>query len=518
MMRSMFSGVSGLKNHQIRMDVIGNNIANVNTVGYKGSRVTFQDTLNQTLRGVSAPQGGRGGLNAVQIGLGVALTSIDVIHTQGNLQNTGNVTDLAIQGEGFFILGDGVREFYTRAGQFTLEKNGSLVNPSNGLLAQGWLANPDGTIDTSGPITGIVLPIGRSIDPIVTTDIDFRYNLNSETNGKLTYAPNPQTVTDADGNNMRLTFVFEPTDNFNEWTWKATVGEGTIASGSATGTIRMNSDGTVAAVTQDGGGSSFEILANGGTTPVTITLPTVGAANGGAFTTSTGGSFNGNYTPPEQPITTARVIDSLGASHLIYTKFSKVDNNQWNWTATDQTGNTVYGSGTIVFDSKGRVTTAAGSSISFTPPGADPISILPNLDQLTQYASDTTISANANGYPMGELESYNIDSNGCIIGVFSNGLTQVLAQVAIATFNNPSGLVRYGDTMFMESSNSGVPQIGAAGTGNKGEITPGALEMSNVDLSQEFTDMIVTQRGFQANSRIITTSDEMLQELVNLKR
>ena len=134
MMRSMFAGVSGLRNHQIKMDVIGNNIANVNTVCYKSGRVTFQDSLNQILRGASAPQSGRGGINALQVGLGVNIASIDVLHTQGNLQNTGKISDVAIQGDGFFILGDGDSQFFTRAGNLSLEADGRLVYPSNGLM------------------------------------------------------------------------------------------------------------------------------------------------------------------------------------------------------------------------------------------------------------------------------------------------------------------------------------------------------------------------------------------------
>lgn len=520
MMRSMFAGVSGLRNHQIRMDVIGNNIANVNTVGFKGSRVTFQDTLNQILRGASAPQSGRGGTNALQIGLGVSLASIDVIHSQGNLQNTGKVTDLAIQGDGFFIIGDGSNEYYTRAGMFTVERDGRLVHPANGLTVQGWMGR-NGTVDTTGPLSSISLPIGQTLPPITSSTINYMYNLDSRNNGALTFVPNPQTVTDADGNSGRMTFVFEPTDNFNEWTYSVEVTGGTVTTGTASGTIRMNSDGTVANIT----GNDFQITLDGGTTPIFVQAPNNGDADGGNFTafsnaamTTQVAQFGGSYTAPEQPTTTSRVVDSLGNIHTVYTRFSKTSNNNWNWQATNEAGDTIYGSGTISFDTWGRVTTATGGPITFTPPGADTVSILPELNAMTQYAFETSASSSADGYPMGELESFNINKSGQIVGVFSNGLTQVLAQVALASFNNPAGLTRSGDTMFAESGNSGTAQIGAAGVGGKGEITPGALEMSNIDLSQEFTDMIVTQRGFQANSRIITTSDEMLQELVNLKR
>jgi flagellar hook protein FlgE len=512
MMRSMFAGVSGLRNHQIRMDVIGNNIANVNTAGYKGGRATFQDTLNQVLRGASAPQAGRGGMNALQVGLGVSIASIDIIHTQGNLQNTGKVTDLALQGDGFFIVGDGSQNFYTRAGMFALERDGRLVHPSNGLTLQGWMADQSGYINTTSPIMDIHLPIGQTLAPIVTDTAEYMYNLNSNTNGLINYNPNPQTITDSDGNSGRITFVFEPTGNFNEWTWEAVVTGGSIVSGGS-GAITMNSDGTVQAIT----GSDFDIDL-GGASPINVTIPNVGDANGGAFiaTGGTTSTFSGNYTAPEDGTTTSRVVDSLGNVHTVYTRFSKTSNNNWEWEATLE-GVTV-GSGSLVFDSAGRLTAATGGPIAFDPPGAATVNVFPDFEALTQYSGATSVTSAANGYAMGTLESFNINKTGQIIGVFSNGLTQALGQVAIANFNNPPGLIRVGDTMFSESGNSGVPMVGAAGRGGRGEITPGTLEMSNVDLAQEFTDMIVTQRGFQANSRIITTSDEMLQELVNLKR
>lgn len=628
MMRSMFSGVAGLKAHQVRMDTIGNNIANVNTVGYKGSRVTFQDTLNQTLRLASGAQSGRGGVNPEQVGLGVSLASIDVLQTQGNLQNTGKVTDLAIQGDGFFVVSDGTRQFYTRAGAFTLETSGKLVYPSNGMVVQGWMAN-NGAIDNTAQVTDVTLPVGQTIAPITTANVSFKYNLNSQDNGTISLGPNPQTVVDNAGNSMRTTFVLTPTGNFNEWNWSATVANGTITSGTGTGVLRMNSDGTVAAMT----GGDFQITSStAGGQPVTVTLPlagtnpnittvqgtattitgtyaagapptltypdttvtdsagntatlhyaTVATGNPGEFTwtasavggtgtmggtltgtitvnTATGAvvsntnttpftitptngrairitppvvgatdaltvarvggeTFTGTYTAPTNPSVTSRVIDSLGGSHTVYTTLTKTANNSWDWTAKDETGTATYGTGSLTFDSSGTLSSSIGGPILLTPPGASAISITPNFDNLTQYASETTIASSSDGYPMGQLESFNIDNTGKIIGVFSNGLTQTLAQVAMASFRNPAGLTRSGDTMFSQSNNSGLAQVGAAATNGRGQITPGALEMSNVDLSQEFTDMITTERGFQANSKIITTSDEMLQDLVNLKR
>lgn len=410
MMRSMFAGVSGLRNHQVRMDVIGNNIANVNTVGYKTSRVTFADALSQTLRGATAPQGNRGGINPQQVGLGVTLSSIDVLHTPGNLQTTGVNTDLAIQGNGFFILGDGPQRYYTRAGNFNMDTSGRLVY-SNGLQLLGWMADSNGTIVTGGEPTGITLPIGTTIDPRATSELNLTGNLNSS----------------------------------------AAVGE----------------------------------------------------------------TFTRNI----------QVYDSLGNPHTIQIVFTKTAVGQWSWEAQDSTGNPIPpatpATGTLTFDSTGHLTAGSPGLIPnwSTGTGADDLNITIDFSAITQlHADESTMAYQQNGYRMGYLDSYRIDSSGTVIGIFTNGLTKNVAQIAIATFTNPAGLEKLGETMFRTSSNSGEAQINISGVGGAGRITPGALEMSNVDLSQEFTDMIVTQRGFQANSRIITTSDEMLQELVNLKR
>ncbi len=406
----MFAGVSGLRNHQIRMDVIGNNIANVNTVGYKTSRVTFQDALSQSLKGATAPQNNRGGINPQQVGLGVTLSSIDVIHTAGNLQTTGVNTDLALQGNGFFIVGEGAQNYYTRAGNFSMDTSGRLVY-SNGLQLQGWMADA-GEINTNGKIEGIKLPINSTIAP------------------------------------------------------------------QATGGVGI-----------DG------IILNGNLQPSTTAIPT---------------EFTRNV----------QVFDSLGHSHVLEIRFNETSSNNWKWEAFDPS-KTSIGTGDIVFNAEGKFDSVTANTIGGWNPGtgANALDITINFENLTQYAADeSSVAYEQNGYPMGYLQSFKIDSAGKIIGVFTNGLTEDIAQVAVATFSNAGGLEKLGETMFRESSNSGSAQINPSGVGGSGKITPGTLEMSNVDLSQEFTDMIVTQRGFQANSRIITTSDEMLQELVNLKR
>lgn len=424
MMRSMFSGVSGLRNHQTRMDVIGNNIANVNTVGYKRSRVTFQDMLSQNIRGASAPQGGKGGSNPQQIGLGMSVGSISTVWTPGASESTGYATDMMLNGDGFFIVGTGNMKYYTRAGNFDFDELGNLINPA-GMLVQGWMVDEDGNIDTTQPVSGISIPKGQAIEPKATTKADYKSNLNS----------------------------------------------------------------------------SSEI---GDTFPVTL-----------------------------------EVNDSLGNPYTINLNFTKTAANTWELAVPlDDDGNPVYpkgitgidfGSGSeIQFDDQGKyLSPDADSPITVEIDYDDDLEI-GNVDnqtvtldfsKLTQYNSESNVEMKSqDGNSSGILSGYTVDSSGVVTGTFSNGQTKKLAQVAVANFNNPAGLVKQGGNLYAVSNNSGQPQIGAAGTGGRGEISSSNLEMSNVDLSQEFTDMIITQRGFQANSRIITVSDEMLQELVNLKR
>lgn len=530
MMRSMYSGVSGLRNHQIRMDAIGNNIANVNTTGYKASRVSFQDALNQTFRGAAAPaaDGSRGGINAMQIGLGMNIASVDVLHTQGNLQNTGKMTDCAIQGDGFFILSDGRQEWYTRAGNFNMDENGSLVNPSNGLYVRGWMADTAGVINTTTPVANIRLPIGQIISPRATTEIEFGGLLHPDINGELTYPD--MTVDDGAGGTATIQFEVTPdnTDFYSYTVTATTTSANTVLTGVTTWNVTI--DPVTNQVITPAVGTQFTVTIDAGLAQ-TIEVPSAGAANGGSFinTTTPGKPADAVFHPVQPLVNTTKVYDSLGNPHTITTTFTKVGINTWNWVAVNDKGLPMANSnGTLNFDSVGRLTSGAPPAMTFTPTGANMLSINLDFSDIRQvaeealdedYVSPTEITSPfQDGYPAGTLQGFTIDKLGIITGVFSNGQNQNLGQIAIANFTNPGGLIRTGDTMFQESNNSGPAQVGAAGRNGRGLITPGSVEMSNVDLSEQFTDMIVTERGFQSNSRIITTSDEMLQELLSLKR
>ncbi len=408
MMRSMFSGVSGLRSHQSMMDVVGNNIANVNTVGFKKPQVTFQEALNQTLRGPGGPGDGRGGSNPIQIGLGVRLASIDGIFTQGASQVTGRPTDLAISGEGFFILEmDGAR-VYSRAGSFGWDQSGNLVAPG-GFRVQGWVADGQGAINTQTAVSGIKLPLSQVIEPAQTGQVQLGGNL--------------------------------PVD----------------------------------------------------------------AAIGAVHRTS---------------IVT---YDSLGGTHELIVEFEKTAANTWSVTGSMNGTAVTLAPATVTFDTSGNLTSAGTLAVSgYTPPGAEPIAIDVVLDgaaKLVQFGGPGTAeSYDQDGNAIGFLTNFSIADNGAITAQFSNGQTKVMGMIATASFNNPAGMVRVGETNFAASNNSGEPLIGEAGTGNRGRMAAGALEMSNVDLALEFTNLIIAQRGFQANSRMITASDEVLSDLVNLKR
>ncbi|PJZ69569.1 flagellar hook protein FlgE [Leptospira perolatii] len=464
MMRSLYSGVSGLKNHQIRMDVIGNNISNVNTHGFKTERVTFQDMISQELRGASEPKDNIGGVNPQQVGLGALIAAIDKIMTQGALQTTGKNTDVAISGEGFFIVKDGDKQFYTRAGAFNLDKNGYYVNPANGLKVQGWNAKLDDKgnkyINSSASIEDIIIPVYSKEPAHATTKIDFRSNLNS----------------------------------------------------------------SVPAVPPDATAEEITAMIN-------------------------------DPDPKQRRghVTTIKVFDDQGEQREFKMEFYKVRENTWKARIamtdasqvsvdvaatggqnTQLPGNTEleFGftpDGKIVYVSDGTDVMNTGklsAKVSFKLPGNPAVQSFDlslgeagMVDGITQFSSDfTTKAVKQDGYTMGYLESFSIDNSGTVTGVYSNGVKQPLARIATAVFNNPAGLDKVGDTMFAFSNNSGEALIGEAGIAGRGKINAGLLEMSNVDLSDQFTDMIVTQRGFQANSRTITTTDQMLQEVLGLKR
>jgi flagellar hook protein FlgE len=459
MMRSMFAAISGLKNHQTMMDVVGNNIANVNTTGFKQSRVTFQDILSQTVRGASGPQNGRGGVNAEQIGLGVVLGGIDTIQTQGTLQSTGKTTDMAIQGDGYFVMSDGRQNFFTRDGSFDLGTDGTLVNPASGLHVMGWQADALGVVNSSGPATTITIPVGAGMIGKASTNLSVTGNLNS--------------------NNGLLSAVAAP--------------------------------------------AIPAVIADPLAVPPILAAAAVPAVVAGV-----------------PVILSATVYDSLGNAVPITLTATKTGINTWDVVADTVPPNIVAGTptplqtATVTFSTDGKVSSVVPALVGGvipTPPLTGTTIIIPlangsttpeevslDLTKMTQLASTSSLDpAITDGASAGSLSSFTVGQSGEVTGIYSNGFKQALGQIALGSFANPSGLVKAGGNLFQTSANSGAANIGAPATGSRGGIATGFLEGSNVDLAQQFTNMIMAERGFQANSKVITTSDEILQDLVNLK-
>ncbi|MDR2477325.1 MAG: flagellar hook protein FlgE [Treponema sp.] len=466
MMRSLFSGVSGLQNHQTRMDVIGNNIANINTTGFKRNRVNFQDILYQQLQGAARPTEEIGGVNPKEVGLGMSVASIDTIHIQGSLQTTGVGTDLAISGNGFFVLDNAGKQLFTRAGAFTVDEAGLMVNPANGMKVQGWMAQEvEGStvLDVSRPVEDLVIPVGGKDPARATTVVNFACNLDK----RIPEIPeNPTGKQIIEGTWSTAIDVYDTYGDKHILQVEFTRAPGTVNSWNAAVVVDpQNENPTNTTI-----GFGEEAPAAGGPTTFVVNF-----SNNGTLLSAEDGAGN---------------VSGAGG---------QVQMN----VAYDVQTSTPNEDGTPV---RQEFVLDLGQVGGFTR-------------SITQYAEQSSSKAvEQDGRTMGYLDNFKIDSSGIITGVYSNGSTRALAQVAMASFPNQGGLEKAGDNTFRVSNNSGMANIGPSGIAGKGDIVSGVLEMSNVDMAEQFTDMIVTQRGFQANSRTIQTADQLLQELLTLKR
>ena len=583
MMRSLWAGVSGLNAHQVAMDVEGNNIANVNTAGFKYSRVNFSDLLNQTSKIATAPQGELGGKNPMQVGLGSQVSSITKIFKQGSIQSTDKSTDLAISGDGFFVVSpDGGKTYnFSRNGDCVFDAKGNFVD-SNGYVVQGWDRDPlTGQIDTTAPIKNINVPSGLTTPANPTSNVTLKANLNSgpliknksliyslDSNGnnsskevtagavdKLDFSSlfneTGESLSMKDGDNFKISF--DGGTSYNTLTYK-TSGDGTSNDGNfqTTNGLReelqnlaqnQNSNATVTVndqgkfeVTNGSSGNDLKIKTQEGSqnnqnlldmmTPLEGTIPADGSSKiSQSFYSATHAS-------------SIDIFDSLGTKHTLRTSFRKLsrDDNGSTWQMVLSVPNPGeistaspknYFVGTIKFNSDGSLSTYAPSSISFTGNNGSKPKQTVNLklgtanqfDGMTSFdATSNTSGISQDGYPGGDLNGIRVDETGTLIGSFTNGRSFGLAQVSMASFANNVGLESNGGGTYIQTSNSGDPIIGQAATGKRGSIQASSLEMSNVDLSRSLTQLIVIQRGFQANSKTITTSDQMLNTLLQLKR
>ncbi|WP_428738604.1 flagellar hook protein FlgE [Sulfurimonas sp.] len=700
MLKSLFSGVSGLQSHQVAMDVESNNIANVNTVGFKYSRANFSDLLAQTKAIATAPQGQLGGKNPVQVGLGSSASSLTRIFAQGSVQNSDKNTDVAIQGDGFFIISpDGGNTYkYTRSGDFKFDANGNFVD-NNGFIAQGWLRDSvTGEVDSTAPIEDINIPPGLTTPANPTQEVVIKANLNS---GTLVESFSPAYSVDSgstgstpavddngyaiasgdvgvmfnesgeafslqDGQGVWASFLastitgtavtgglaadstesitFDLDDGSTQTVSFTFLAGNTAAQNAAieanainsyastlgiTATVNAsnqvvltndNSDASAAhnisinavssadtgfaagdadqtayrytynsagATTTAGadkeftsiatlrealenqalaetGASGIEIsvneqgkleVTNADSTSYDINLKITGLSETGVtenerFTTnmkamntvliagSTGKSYSQAFNVATHS-SSIDVFDSLGSKHTLRVEFRKVSvdaatGSSWDMTITvpqpatiDTVAPTYEKKGSIRFNSDGSLATYTPPNISFTGNnGSSPdqqinlsLGTANKFDGMTSFDSvSATSGISQDGYTGGDLVGIRIDQSGTLIGSFSNGRSFGLAQIAMAKFTNNEGLSAEGGNVFIQTANSGDPIIGTAATAGRGYIQSAALEASNVDLSRSLTQLIIIQRGFQANGKTITTSDQLLQTLIGLKQ
>lgn len=422
---SFYSGLAGLQAASFALNTIGNNLANVNTVGFKRSQANFAELLTNNISGLS------GNGNPIQTGLGVRHTEVIARFSQGSIQSTGIKTNLAIQGEGFFMVNYNGGSAFTRAGNFTLDAEGFLVN-SEGFVVRGFMADGSGNIDISNGLQDIQVDLGQTAPPSATTLVRFLTNLDAD------------------------------------------------------------------------------------------------AATGDTYQT------------------TVEIFDSLGVSHSLNITYTKTGVGAWNYTmSTEDPAVTIdvgtgSDTGTLTFDGAGVLTSINGStvtagdsldvdptvSISGFSNGANAMSFVWDVEDdvnsqlfLSQFGTNnSTGTVYQNGYGAGVLQDIDFAPDGTMIGYYSNGLSLNLARVAVATFNNNNGLRKIAGNLFLSTAASGPSSIDGEGTGGRGSVVASSLENSNVDISEEFTAMIIHQRGYQSNSKIITTVDSLLQEAINLKR
>lgn len=430
-LQAMYSGVSGLQAESQALSVVGDNIANSETVGFKSQRAVFEDVLGHSILAGSASS---------LPGSGVQIGTVQQMFTEGSLQNTGVSTDLALNGDGFFVVKgnvDGVSSnFYTRAGQFNLDKNGTLVNP-NGLKVQGYMANPDGTYQAA----------------------------LSDVSAPTAALPAKETA-------------------------------------------------------------NISIVANLDSTAAVPALPF--------------DAQNPANTANSPPISMS-VYDSLGNAHTVDVYMAKTADNTWDYHAIMSgadanppvAGNVEVGTGTLNFTTGGAlnsVTTTTPITLNFGGGATAGQTVALNfgtsiaaggtgLDGMTQFAGATNVSSQSqDGYASGNFTGVSVDGQGVVTGLYTNGQKIPMAQLAVASFQDDQGLGRAGQNLWIETRDSGTAAMGTAGTGNRGAVSSGALESSNVDLATEFVGLIQHQRSFTANSKTITTADQMMQDLLNIKQ
>ncbi len=553
---ALSAGVTGLQAHQKMLDIAGNNLANVNTTAFKSSRITFSELLSETVKRASQPTGTVGGTNPQQMGSGVGVSGISANMTQGNIVNTGNPLDMAIEGEGYFVLSDGSKNIYTRSGTFAVDANSNLVDPSTGYIVQ--------RIGSTGELEGfqaagssnISVPYDVAMAAKATSEVKVAGNLSSQAALEV-----------AQTNVLRSNIDFATTSGAvaTGTTTFSELSAGTYASAEITVT-GFEHDGTAIAATDIA-------IANDGSTTIDGFLSSLNTilGNDNAVATLSNGKIvitdvesgysrsdiklefaNTGTAEVEMPgyfeyetvggdevkNVNINIFDSQGGAHVMSGAMVRTDvANTWDMILTSVTGDVSE----ITFDNR-RIDgitfdasdgsfagisggDAAEFAIKFANDTANEQAItvsmgtVGQMDGLTQFAGDSTaVAREQDGYQAGRLSSVSVNNEGILIGTFSNGVKKNIATLQVALFQNTSGLEAVGGGYYVPSANSGEATATQALTGGAGTIHGSALEKSNVDVASEFVNMIQAQNGFQANARTITVANDILRELTNLIR
>lgn len=502
--------VTGMDATNRWLTVVSNNLANLNTPGFKGRRITFDDLLSQTLQGGSAPAGAAGGTGPVQIGLGVQVGAITPSGVQGALIQTGAETDLAIQGAGVLVLhSPSGQTVYSRDGALAFDALGNLVQASTGYKVMGWLPS-GGTISPQGSVAPISFAGAQQMAPMATSRIALAGNLNVG-------APAPQTLLvtayDSLGTPIDIALTLQSVGR-GLWAWHASLprGGGVIAGATGTfgGPTPFTGTPTIPPSSQLGGGVTYAVQEDPAGNVTILDGSVVVAEAPGA-----GG------VPAGSPVTFYNVQNGAVTTQVAMTATAGAGGIPAATGSTQNLGTlqvTSGSSGMITFTPQGARASQTGGPISITPSdGASALAIAPDWSATTQYGAPTTLAlAGQDGVAPGALQSFVIGPDGVITGSYSNGRQQPIGQIALATFANPEGLLAVGQNGWQQSPDSGPVQVVPPGTGAAGTLTGGALEQSNVDLSEQLTEVIQAQSSFQADARVITAVNAMLQAAIQM--
>lgn len=534
MLTALTTALSALNAQSTAIDVVGNNLANLDTTGFKAQSTEFYDLVSQTI----------GGGSETQVGMGVGTPITERVFSQGSIQSTSDPLDVAIQGDGFLVTqNSNGATLYTRAGNLTQDANGTLTD-ADGNAVQGWSA-VNGVISTASPVGNITIPQGSLSTPVATQNISLSANLDSSSTGVNLWSPGTSYAAGA--------VVIDPaTGNVEEATTGGTSGTttpswpptgSTVTDGSVTwtnlgqpqqwaagqtytvGQVIVNSSGQIQEVTTAGtSGStapSWSSTAGGTTSDGTVTWTNMGTAP-----TASNASLSQDI----------QVYDSLGNAHMATLNFwqSSTNSGTWDWQATipgsdvgSSSATDVVGSGSLTFNSSGQLTSpAAGSaptlSIKGLTDGANDMTINFNMFKgttptITEFAQASASSSNsADGSAAGQLTGVSIGTGGSVVATYSNGQQVTVAQLAMANFTNPDSLLAVGNNSYQVTGATSNPSVGLANTGGRGQIEGSSLESSTADIATEFTNLMVDQQSYEANSKVVTTADQMQQDVINL--